>query len=561
MTFTGYSLSSVLTLLAAAGATLFVLHLLRSRPEPRRVVTTLFWTQARSAARPTFLWHRFRYLATFLLLLMIVSLLCLAISRSAWSWSALPAGHTVVVLDAGMSMQAKDASGRSRFQEAISTAEDMLQRAAPRDRLAIVIADACPRMVHGFDEPNAAARLSLSECAPASQPADHDTSMRLARSLLQGRSSPQIVRITDRSTPVKDDPNPAVPMRTIVVGQPAANAAILSVVFVPEPLRPSQGLLRIRIGWWAEQPASVPATIRINEQIMASTALQIAPHTDAEFVSPVMEAAGQIARITLELTDAVAGDNQMTVRLPRRPEIAVALDAAIPSAMRVAFEAASIRTLPLGSSGANLVVRGSDQPASDLPEMVLVRNGPLVKASPAVLVTRDAADSREISFEQAHAGEGSVIPAANSLPLITAGGQILAAMQDGPSAHKRLLLGSALLGPGSTVPNHPAFAQFMVQMLRELAGWDRPAMNISSRRTVDDAAWTAEMSLSAAGAVSPGDPVTSDTAQPRTPQSADASVDVIPAGHGQWSIAQLLLIAALLLMLVETGLHVRGRIV
>lgn len=558
MAFTGFTPGAVLALLVAAGAALYALHRLRSRPQRIRVVTTLFWPQARSAAQPRFLWHRFRYLGTFLLLLGVVSMLMLAVSRPAWSWSALPARHTVLVVDAGLSMQAKAGPADSRFDEAIGRALKVVNGMGSRDRLAVVVADPFARVIHGFEQPLGAASIALARSAASSEPSYGRNAMQLARSLLRECTSPRIIRITDRA-PSADDEDADIPVEEVVVGRTVANAAVVSAVFAPEASRPSQGRLVLRVGWWADQPTTIPILIAIDGQ-ETEQAVELRPGTAIEVKSQVVQAAGQDVRIRLRMDDAIAADNSMIVRLPRRPEFAVSLASGCPEPIRAVLEAASIAVVPAGDDRARINIRSAAALAADQPEVVLIGDGPTLSTQRDPLRPSDAFAVSGLDFEQARAGDGGTIAPGAHEPLITAGDRILAAVE-GNSPPTRLLLGSALFGPESTVVNHPAFAQFLVRALRDLAGWDRPEASLSAARVVTDGAWAADVRLAGPVTVVPGDAQASDTFEHSNLLSADGTRPATPRSDANWPWSTLLMLGALLLMVLEVCLHVRGRIV
>ena len=111
----GITLAQAAGLIAVCGGILVVLHLLRVRPRPIAVVTTLFWSQAAQQSRARTLLERFRHLATFLLALLVCALIVLAWTRPRWSSDAAAQLHRVIVVDAGLSMGAVDAAGQSPF--------------------------------------------------------------------------------------------------------------------------------------------------------------------------------------------------------------------------------------------------------------------------------------------------------------------------------------------------------------------------------------------------------------------------------------------------------------
>ena len=125
-------------------------------------VTTIFWREARAVRQPRRLLHRFANLIAFLLLLTIVALVCLSLSSPIQKATASNRRHVVLVLDAGMSMQAPaGVAGRTRFDVAQRAAADHLAEFSDSDRVSVIVADPLPRAVHRFDQPPAGARRGL----------------------------------------------------------------------------------------------------------------------------------------------------------------------------------------------------------------------------------------------------------------------------------------------------------------------------------------------------------------------------------------------------------------
>lgn len=564
--FTGLSNLWVLTATLAAAAALTALHFLRSRPRRQVVVTTLFWPQVRSPARPRFLRHRFRYLATLILLLIIASLLLGSLSRGAWSWSARPARYTVIVLDAGMSMNATSEEG-PRFGEALREVDEAIERLGTSDRLAVVIADPYPRVLHGFDQPIAGASRNLRQCTPASQPADVAGARQLGLALLQGRSQPSLLHITDRPAgQVTTRPAEAsgdIPARTIVVGKPVANAAILSAVFEPEPAAVGRGRLHVRIGFWGAGPTAVPIAIRTAERILTRQTLQLSPGSTGELVSDPIDAMGQRIRIDIALEDAVGADNSAEAAVPRWPPIVAAAGEDIPLALRTALEAASVRVEAPGSADASLVVTTGRRTGERRPQITIVADGTAIAGGLPVITTQAWTGLAGVGFLQAQTGQGSAISSdgapAGIVPLLTAGEHVVAALESDTSGGGALLLGSALFGEGSTVPNDPAFAQLTARGARHLAGWETTPWSVSAARSTADPAWAVELALSRPVTEVTGEPDVSNTYA--TQAKALETSDAITPHRSRWPASSLLLIAALALVLVEAFLHTRGRIV
>jgi hypothetical protein len=565
MRFVGFPYPLTLALLIASGAALAGLHLLRSRPRPVRVVTTLFWSPARSAARPTHLWQRFRYLATFVLLLATLASFVLALSRAAWSWSQRPRLDTVLVLDGGFGMQAEAGPGRQRFDAAVDEARRAAAGLRPADQLAVIVADPAPRIIHGFDAPVGGLAAELAACRPASRPADLESSLVLARSLLRGREPGRIIRVSGREpTSMPSDlqaPGDPVRLQNLYVGSAIANRAILSALFVPDSVDPARGRLRVRIGSWGIADGRTGLEMQngtgSGDTVLAT--VQTGRDGMAEWTSPPLPAGGQQVRVRLAGSDGLPVDNEITVRVPRRPAIVVAADPRLPPAIRAAMEATGCRLVPPGDPAAGIVAGPSGIDPSG-PAILVAGDGPVV-AGPAEVVNPGTWPAgRRMDFTGARCGEGSALNLAND-PRVTlmlkSGDLVLAAMDARKPGSPRLLLGSALFGAGATIANEPGFARLIARSVYELAGWQSEILQLSATRTVVDAPWAAEQARMAAVSIVPGGPDLGD-------RGAVVPADDIIEAAGWWqrrSWSEWLLAAGLLFVLLEAMLHLRGRIV
>src|SRR5690554_4932984 len=106
MNVSGIPISAAVALAMSVAVVLALLHLLRVRPRPIHVVTTLFWQQAIEQPRARTLWQRFRHPRTYALLAAIGALLALALANPQLGGRG-EAVSEVIVLDAGVTMGAR----------------------------------------------------------------------------------------------------------------------------------------------------------------------------------------------------------------------------------------------------------------------------------------------------------------------------------------------------------------------------------------------------------------------------------------------------------------------
>lgn len=201
MIFTGLSIPLLLSLILGCAGALAILHLLRVRPREVRVVTTLFWRRAKEGRRSPTLLHRFRHPLTYIFLLLICMLLCLALGQPEGLRDPDDQIHVVYILDGSPSMTVSDGgdgSGRSRFENAAGLLEDHADGLSLDDRVGLIVVDPLPRLAHGFDDPRPVLRKRMHRKPGCDLPGARGPALRLACSLLSGCSNPRILLFTDR---------------------------------------------------------------------------------------------------------------------------------------------------------------------------------------------------------------------------------------------------------------------------------------------------------------------------------------------------------------------------
>jgi len=385
--------------------------------------------------------------------------------------------------------------------------------------------------------------------------------------MLVDRQGATIVHITDRSAPITtsqaDETAPAIAL--IRVGEPSSNAAILSALFVPDQRSPTQGELRVRVGWFGrvEGKVRVRAEVPSSGETLADQQLSIEPGGVADATSSSLRADGREVRIVVVETGGIPADNRLTVRLPIRDDIVIAAAANLPTSLRLALESGPARlTGPDHPNAAIRAVRAAaDTESRTRPEVVLITDGAAVPGGSPVLIVQDAALTDGLSLEDAVCGAGpGLVPPVDAdrfTPLLTGGGAVLAALDEATPAHPRLLLSTALFTDEATVPNHPAFAMLISRSVRRLAGWGDPLAPIPVERVWSDPTWAHAIDTTVGSVRIPGSRTASDLSG-----GEHTAARATPMADGRWLTAsRIMLLLALLLVVIDTLLHVRGRIV
>lgn len=195
-----------MTLLTPAAAALAVtlpvivaLYFLRIR-RPTRVVPALhLWPEAIRDRQANVPWQRLRFSWLLLLQLLVAAFLVAAAVQPALSASVNIAPHSIVLLDASASMQARDVQP-SRFDEAKREAGALIDQLGPDDRMSLVVLDAVPRVVTSTVGDHDAMHRALDGLAPTNGPADLSAALTLASGLVRPGEETRAYLYTDGIT-------------------------------------------------------------------------------------------------------------------------------------------------------------------------------------------------------------------------------------------------------------------------------------------------------------------------------------------------------------------------
>ncbi|TMF18763.1 MAG: VWA domain-containing protein [Chloroflexi bacterium] len=175
-----------MTFLAPAAAALAItlpvivaLYFLRIR-RPTRVVPWLdLWPDQIRDRQANVPWQRLRFSWLLLLQLLVAGVLVAAAVQPALSASASLAAHTVVLLDASASMQAKDVQP-SRLDWAKREIGAMIDQLGPQDRMTLIAMQSTARVVASGSGDHDAMHRALNGIGPSNGPADLSGALSLA---------------------------------------------------------------------------------------------------------------------------------------------------------------------------------------------------------------------------------------------------------------------------------------------------------------------------------------------------------------------------------------------
>lgn len=314
---------------AAAAPVVVALYLLKVRRRDAPVSTLLFWQRIAGEQRQRVLFRRLRNLLSLLLQLLILALLLLALARPELPGFATRGSSTVVILDRSLSLQTREANGRSRFDEACELAAVFARRANGHHELMLLAADAEPIVLSPFSPDTKALGDALAKVSPIDAAGNLPAAIERARALLGARAGERrIVTITDRIPTNGRNSEPAVEFH--LVDQPHPNLAITRLSVRPLPNDPQTFEALVEVANFDDAPRSTNLELSLEGQLYDVKPLQLAPGETktqsyrALAPPPVANARGWLAA-RLDSRDALAADDRAFAVLPPSAPLRVLL--------------------------------------------------------------------------------------------------------------------------------------------------------------------------------------------------------------------------------------------
>ena len=192
-----------MTFLAPAAAALAItlpaivaLYFLRIR-RPARVVPALhLWPDQIRDRQANVPWQRLRFSWLLVLQLLVAAFLVAAAVQPALPASASLAAHSIVLLDASASMQARDVSP-SRLDAAKREVGGLIDQLGPVDRMTLIAVTASPRIVASTTGDRDAMHHALNGVAATNGPADVSAALELAAGLVRPGESARAYLFSD----------------------------------------------------------------------------------------------------------------------------------------------------------------------------------------------------------------------------------------------------------------------------------------------------------------------------------------------------------------------------
>ena len=293
------------------------LYFLRIR-RPTRIVPALdLWPDQIRDRQANVPWQRLRFSWLLLLQLLVAAVLVAAAVQPALSASANLAPHTIVLIDASASMQAKDVEP-SRLDEAKRQVGAMIDQLGPQDRMTLIAVQSTARIVGSGSGDHDALHRALNAIAPANGPADLSAALSLASGIVRAGEESRAYLFSDgileplRTSFANGLPFPIEYRRVGVSGE---NVGLTSLV-VRAGTQSRAAYLRVHN--FGQQPRSFTLEWRSDAGLIDVRSVSLAAGQAEDLALPVPDAANTVtARI--EAKDNFRLDDSVTAvaRAPR----------------------------------------------------------------------------------------------------------------------------------------------------------------------------------------------------------------------------------------------------
>ncbi len=297
-----------------------LLHTLRLRRREVRISTLYLWEQLLQERRSTL--GMSKLLRSLLLLLQILGIAGLTLGL-ADPFARLPStkeGDIVLVLDASASMRAIG-EGEERFAQARKRALDLVERLHPKSEMAIIYASSRPSLKAPFTRDHTRLKQTLEGLTPTDEPGDLARAVQLARSLLGGHRTGEVVILSDGADrEVVELLATADHLRLIPVTGGARNVGITKFAVRPRVNRSGEYEILVNIANFSPQPESFDLALSLNWKTLRRARYTLEAGERRSLIFPYSGAANGVAEAILEVADDLSSDNRAaTVLSDRNP--------------------------------------------------------------------------------------------------------------------------------------------------------------------------------------------------------------------------------------------------
>jgi Ca-activated chloride channel family protein len=309
MQLLGLSLVQLSLVLALAASITLCLYLLKQRRRRVAVSFLPLWEGLLLDRQASRLFARLRHLLSLLLALVIVALMSFALADPQKRAEASAARHMLVVIDVGVTMQARDVAP-TRLAAALAQARRLVRSAGPGLRMQVAQMDASTTPLCSWSTDPRELLRALTQVRSSDLPTDPQRAYRFALDVLRGRSNPELAMISDAAIAPDAEVVDALGqagarISFIPVGRRADDVGISAFAVRRYPLDKNRSELLLELYSAASHPETVELTLLGDGAPIDVQRVTLAPYAS---LHRIYDDVTGVSR-TLEARIKVAGDH------------------------------------------------------------------------------------------------------------------------------------------------------------------------------------------------------------------------------------------------------------
>lgn len=286
MSFAAFPLWAVLATAGAASVAIVAVYLLRRTPRPQVVSNVDFWVRAMQSAKPKLLasWR----IPLVAMLLSLLAALAMVVLVGDPRFGSGVRGTTVIVLDAGRTMDAVGVDGERRLDRALLEVRRWVERTTITGEVAVVRAGMRPSVLLPITDDAADLQRALGGLELDDGPSDLPAAIALADTVLAEHGAlaagvGQILVVGDQAVEVAT----RAPMVMLPVGTAAHTVAITGFAARRVPEAVGEYAVRCEVSAFSAGRARARVVITDGEVTILDQRVELAPHETV-----VLEAGG-----------------------------------------------------------------------------------------------------------------------------------------------------------------------------------------------------------------------------------------------------------------------------
>ncbi len=281
MIFAGLPLSTLLTVLGAAGGLTVLFYILKLRRRPVPVPFSRIWERILRDKEATTWWSRLKRLLSLLIQLALLTLLVSALGDPRVTGALVEGRNVVVIIDGSASMKATDVEP-TRLDAAKLEVKKLVEGLSGSDRMLIAQMDAAITPLSTMTGETAELKPALDLVAATDTRADFHRALSFALDSITGLSKPEIVVVSDGALGDMEDATRGlslenVSVRFVPIGSGKKNAAITAFSVRRYPLDKSRYEVMIEIQNTNDEPINVELSLLGDGDIVDVTRLALGP--------------------------------------------------------------------------------------------------------------------------------------------------------------------------------------------------------------------------------------------------------------------------------------------